>query len=123
MDETRELMPYMPIASFISREISKNARNNIDPYIDRRVALSIYPPNSRVPSNVSAFVMSKLFYLARIEKLVFHRNSEEVRSFLIVYYDKTRLIRRSVYPSDCISLISQDKIGPVTDDDLKTLQY
>ena len=56
-------------------------------------------------------------------KLVFYRNSEEIRSFLIVYYDKTKLIRRSVSPNDCISFISQDKIGSVTDDDLKTLQY
>ena len=68
-------------------------------------------------------INSNLFYLARIEKLVFHRNSEEVRSFLIVYYDKSKLIKRSVYPSDCIHLISHDSIGPITDNDLKTLQY
>ena len=64
-------------------------------------------------------INSNLFYLARIEKLVFHRNSEEVRSFLIVYYDKSKLIKRSVYPSDCIHLISHDSIGPITDNDLK----
>ena len=68
-------------------------------------------------------INSNLFYLARIEKLVFHRNSEEVRSFLIVYYDKSKLIKRSVYTSDCIHLISHDSIGPITDNDLKTLQY
>ena len=66
---------------------------------------------------------SKLFYLARIEKLVFHRNSEEVRSFLIVYWDKSKLIRKSVCASDCIHLITHDSIGQITDNDLKTLQY
>ena len=66
---------------------------------------------------------SKLFYLARIEKLVFHRNSEEVRSFLIVYWDKSKLIKRSVYDSNCIHLITHDSIGPITDNDLKSLQY
>ena len=66
---------------------------------------------------------SKLFYLARIERLVFHRNSEEIRSFLIVYWDKSKLIRKSVYASDCIPLITQDSIGQITDHDLNTLQY
>ena len=68
-------------------------------------------------------INSNLFYIARIEKLVFYRNSEEIRSFLIVYYDKTKLIRRSVYASDCIHLITHDSIGQITDHDLKTLQY
>ena len=63
------------------------------------------------------------FLIGRIEKLFHHRNSNLIRSTLITYSDKKKLVHRTVKLIDCIPFVKGYKLGTVSDAELNDMKY
>ena len=63
------------------------------------------------------------FLVGRIEKLFYYRNSKLIRSIIITYSDKRKLVHRTVKLIDCIPFVKGYELGTVSDTELVDMIY
>ena len=63
----------------------------------------------------------RLFYLGVVSEILYHRNSDSPRTFMLRCYDHNKIITKALRPEDTLIINSQGSIGFIYNEDLKNL--